>query len=103
MLNHIEKGKIGEFLACEYLEDKQFRILHCNWKSGHHEIDIIAAKNNIIHFIEVKTRYSTLYGYPEEAVTPKKFNFLKKGAAAFLSRYAEVKNIQFDVISILRL
>ena len=101
MAKHIERGKDGEILACDYLKRKDFEIMYCNWRFKHYEIDIIALKNEIIHFIEVKTRQSLTFGYPEESVTPKKFNNLKKGAAAFLSRFCEVKKIQFDVLSIL--
>jgi len=101
MTEHLEKGKDGEKMACRYLEKRDFIVHCCNWRSGSYEIDIIATKNDVIHFIEVKTRYSLEFGYPEEAVTKRKFNYLKKGAAAFLSRFKEVKKIQFDVLSIL--
>ena len=98
---HIERGKDGELLASRYLERLGFRVQLCNWRSGHHEIDIIATKDGIIHFIEVKTRHSVTYGYPEESVSRKKFQCLKNAATAFLSRYNEVKKIQFDILSIL--
>ena len=39
--------------------------MYCNWRFKHYEIDIIALKNEIIHFIEVKTRQTTTFGYPE--------------------------------------
>jgi len=100
---HIERGKDGELLATRYLSQNGFTIELCNWRSGHHEIDIIATKCGIIHFIEVKTRHSITYGYPEESVSRKKFDNLKKAATAFLSGYSDVKRIQFDILSILRL
>ena len=101
MTNHIEKGKEGELLASRYLSKKEFEILYCNWRYRHYEIDIIALKDNVIHFVEVKTRKNTTYGYPEESVTVKKFRNLKNGAVAFLARFREVKKIQFDILSIL--
>src|SRR5215212_6603400 len=91
MAKHIETGKDGEALACRFLQKKDFEIVCCNCRSGHYEIDIIATKDNMIHFIEVKTRYSIKFGYPEESVTKQKFYFLKRAAAAFLSRFREVK------------
>jgi len=97
---HIERGKIGELLAAKYLRRSGFYIKYRNWRHKRCEIDIIAEKNGVIHFVEVKTRYSTTFGYPEESVSLKKFNTLRKGAAAFLSIFEEVKNIQFDVLSI---
>jgi putative endonuclease len=97
---HIERGKFGELLAAKYLRRSGFYIKYRNWRHKRCEIDIIAEKNGVIHFVEVKTRYSTTFGYPEESVSLKKFNTLRKGAAAFLSIFEEVKNIQFDVLSI---
>lgn len=101
MAKHIDRGKDGELLACKYLERIGFTLLYCNWRSGYYEIDIIATKNKKIHFIEVKTRHSIKYGYPEESVTRKKFYFLKKAATAFLNRYKKVKMVQFDILSIM--
>ena len=97
---HIERGKFGELLAVKYLQRSGFFIKYQNWRYKHCEIDIIAEKNCVVHFIEVKTRYTTTFGYPEESISRKKFNTLRKGAAAFLSIFTEVKNIQFDVLSI---
>ena len=97
---HIERGKFGELLAAKYLRRSGFYIKYRNWRHKRCEIDIIAEKNGVIHFVEVKTRYSTTFGYPEESVSLKKFNTLRKGAAAFLSIFEDVKNIQFDVLSI---
>lgn len=100
MAKHIDRGKDGEALAFRYLEKRGFTILYSNWRCGHYEIDIIASQNAKIHFIEVKTRYSLKFGYPEESVTKKKFYFLKKAAAAYLGQFKEVKMIQFDILSI---
>jgi putative endonuclease len=97
---HIEKGKDGELLAARYLARKGFDVQLCNWRSGRHEIDIIATRDGIIHFVEVKTRHSATYGYPEESITRKKFTSMKSAATAFLSRYKDVRKVQFDVVSI---
>ena len=98
--NHIESGRFGEHLASRYLSKKSFQIIACNWRSGHLEIDIIATKNDVIHFVEVKTRHSNRFGYPEESVTPKKFRSLQKAANAFLTRFDKVMKIQFDILSV---
>jgi putative endonuclease len=103
MALHIERGKAGEQMGCSFLEKKQFRILFCNWRSSHWEIDVIAEKDGIIHFIEVKTRHGLKFGYPEEAVSKKKFDNLKRAAVAFLNKYPHRNKIQFDILSILRL
>ncbi len=49
-----EKGNIGESLAADYLQDKGYVILHRNWRRGHWELDLIAEKEGLLHFIEVK-------------------------------------------------
>ncbi len=64
-----EEGLSGEDAACQYLEQKGYKILRRNFRCYSGEIDIIAAKGQTLSFIEVKTRSSTLYGLPREAVT----------------------------------
>jgi putative endonuclease len=103
MAFHIAKGKQGEAYARNFLDKKGLQVLTWNWRSGHHEIDIIATENNVIHFIEVKTRSTLTYGYPEESVSRKKFLNLKLAAVAFLVRYPHRGRIQFDILSILLL
>src|ERR1700761_7516104 len=61
-------GKKGEGLAAEWLLKREFKILHRNWRHNRCEVDIIAHRNKILHFIEVKTRSSKKYGYPEESI-----------------------------------
>jgi putative endonuclease len=100
---HIEKGKEGEGLASSYLRKKGFEVKICNWRSGHYEIDIIATKNGIVHFVEVKTRHSLQFGYPEESVTRRKLNNMINAACCFLSKYPECLKIEYDILSILRL
>jgi putative endonuclease len=101
MALHIERGKTGEELACSELRRRGFEIIYRNWRNGHHEIDIIAIKEKAIHFVEVKTRHSLKFGYPEEAVTKKKFDNLKRAAVAFLTSHPNKNRIQFDVLSVL--
>ncbi|MBA4166381.1 MAG: YraN family protein [Chitinophagaceae bacterium] len=100
MALHITRGKEGEALALEFLRKKDFDILVCNWRHSHYEIDIIATKNGVVHFIEVKTRHSRKFGYPEEGVSKKKFANLKKGAEYFMHRFPIWKRLQFDILAI---
>jgi putative endonuclease len=102
MALHISRGKEGEALALEYLLKKDFDIITCNWRHRHYEIDIIASRDNILHFIEVKTRHNHTFGYPEESVSRKKFENLKKGAEYFMHRYPLWKRLQFDILAISR-
>jgi putative endonuclease len=100
MSHHIDTGRLGETLGAGYLQQNGFMIIHLNWRYSRYEIDIIATKNNILHFIEVKTRKTTTYGFPEESVSKKKISFLLKGGAGFLRKFPQWKRVQYDVLSI---
>ncbi len=63
-----EVGKLGEKIACEYLESNGYKIIQRNFTTKKGEIDIIARDNEEIVFIEVKTRSNYKYGKPVEAV-----------------------------------
>jgi putative endonuclease len=100
MAQHIESGKLGEQLAADYLQQRNYTVLHRNWRHSYHEIDIIALKNEVVHFVEVKLRSSKNYGLPEEHVSKKKFKFLTQAADQFLFLHPEYKHIQFDILAI---
>ena len=57
-------GRIGEDTAKAFLECKGYRILHRNFRCRAGEIDLVALKGRILHFIEVKTRQGDSYGHP---------------------------------------
>jgi len=65
-------GKSGEDIAALFFMDKGFEIVEKNWRCKCGEIDLIVRKAQEWRFVEVKTRSSTLYGYPEEAVNANK-------------------------------
>ncbi len=95
-------GRIGEMLAAKYLQKKGFKILTKNFRSNRTEIDIIAQRNNKIHFIEVKTRLSTVKGKPYEAVGRTKVSHLLKTATYFLLQTGKKEHkLSLDVVSIL--
>jgi len=99
-MSNKEIGIFGENTATEYLITLGFEILHRNWRCKHLEIDIIASKNNLLQIIEVKTRSSIEFGYPEQFIHRQKMQFLKNGAALFQFQHPQWKYLQFDVISI---
>ena len=84
MATHNEFGTEGENLAVEWLRGKGYDIMHRNWRHSHYEIDIIAFKGQMLHFIEVKCRNHSAIGYPEDSVTKKKFRNLQKASDEFL-------------------
>jgi putative endonuclease len=95
-----DTGNFGENLACENLVENGFNILARNWRYKHLEIDIIASKNQMLHIIEVKTRSSERFGFPEQFIDKQKFQFLKNAAAIYQFQHPRWKNIQFDVFAI---
>ena len=101
MASHNKTGNLGESVALEYFIRKGYEILHRNWRHKHLEVDIIASLNGTLHFIEVKTRTSEKYGFPEENVTQKKIRFLINASEEFLYLYPQWKRIQFDVLSVI--
>ena len=100
MAHHNLTGNLGEDMAEKYLQDRGYTILHRNWRHKNWETDIIATKNSTLHFIEVKTRRTTTFGYPEDDVSKKKIKNLMGAAEEFLLLYPDWKLIQFDILSI---
>lgn len=100
MAHHNDTGMFGEKIAVQYLSEKGFNILHQNWRHSHWEVDIIASLNNTLHFIEVKTRRTEKFGFPEDDVSEKKIKNLINASEEFLFLNPGWKLIRFDVLSI---
>lgn len=100
MAQHNNTGRLGEAMAVEYLSGKGFRVLHRNWRHSRWEVDILAEKDGILHFIEVKTRRTKKFGNPEDSVDKKKIQNLINAAEEYLYQHPEWKRIQFDVLSV---
>ena len=95
-------GNAGEVIAQEYLKKNKYKILETNFRCKFGEIDIIATKNDVIIFVEVKSKSSKKYGLPREMVTVYKQNKIKLVASYYLQiNNAFNKNCRFDVIEIL--
>ncbi len=99
-MSNKEIGNFGENTAAQHLSELGYEILYRNWRYKHLEIDIIASKDNLLHIIEVKTRSSIEFGYPEQFINKQKMQFLKNAAAHFQYQNPVWKYLQFDVISI---
>ncbi len=101
MAKHIETGKKGEDIAVSFLVSKGYKILETNWHSGHKEIDIVALDKNMLVIVEVKTRSTDYFGYPEEAVNKKKQQLLINAANAYVFKHDLSNEIRYDIISII--
>ncbi len=101
MAQHNITGSKGEDMAAKFLLNKGYSILERNWRYKNWETDIIASRNTVLHFFEVKTRQSTIYGYPEDGVSRRKIKNLMGAAEEYLLSHPVWKRIQFDILAIL--
>ncbi|MCM8766734.1 MAG: YraN family protein [Candidatus Omnitrophica bacterium] len=101
-MKNIEFGKFGEEKGIEFLKRNGYKIIERNYKTKIGEIDIIAKKEKQIIFIEVKTRSSDNYGFPEEAVNQRKLKKIEKVAYLYLKSKKTNLPIRFEVLSIIK-
>lgn len=95
-------GNRGEKIAAKFLRKQGYQIIEKNYRSRLGEIDIVAKEGESIVFVEVKTRCSTDFGLPEEALSYDKRRRLSKLALGYLAhRRIKDTNCRFDVVSIL--
>ncbi|MCV3346310.1 YraN family protein [Campylobacter lari] len=91
-------GKKGEDLACEYLKTQGFEILKRNFHSKFGEIDIIAKKDKILHFVEVKSTqgdYEVAY-----RLDHKKYNKIIKAIEYYFVKHKSDENYQIDLLCV---
>ena len=100
MARHNETGKLGETLAKDWLINRDYQIIETNWRYGKWEIDIIALKNEKLHFFEVKTRRTSIYGHPEDSVDKNKLRYFISAGTAYIRKHYGFKWIRFDILSI---
>jgi putative endonuclease len=101
-LTNNELGKIGEDIATVYLQDMGYEILVRNWRFERVELDIVARKDSILVFCEVKTRRSVSHGVPSDAITPIKLQHIRTAALHWLTNnQSRHKGIRFDAISVI--
>ncbi|MDX1913743.1 MAG: YraN family protein [Saprospiraceae bacterium] len=98
---HITTGALGEAAAAAMLAQKGWRIAERNWRSGRCEVDIIAwAQENLLVFVEVKTRSSEGFGGPEGAIDAKKQNMLARAAGLYMEQIGYEWEIRFDTVAV---
>ena len=100
MAEHNKFGKEGEEMAIQWLQENGYEILHRNWRHKQFELDIIALKNNFLHFFEVKSRHFSPFGHPEDNVKKKKFKNLQRAADEYLFLNPGHKWIQYNILAI---
>jgi putative endonuclease len=101
MAEHLDLGRKGESLAKAHLENSGYEIMDENWTHDRAEIDLIAYKDSIIIFAEVKTRTGNFFGEPEDFVDARKQKLLVKAADEYIYLMNHQGEVRFDIISIL--
>lgn len=94
----------GEVIAIKYLQKNGYSIMDSNFKFGRFwEIDLIAKKDDLTVFIEVKYRNNDKYWIPEESITANKLRKCKKTVEYYVVKNRlDFEKIRFDVITILK-
>jgi len=102
-------GSYGERMAVRYLTDRGLEVLDRNWRYDLGEVDIVARDGGCLVVCEVKTRRSTTFGQPIEAVDHRKLARLRRLAAAWLSERRargeplhNITGVRVDVVGVLR-
>ena len=99
-------GKYGERVAATYLVNDGYELIDCNWRCDEGELkgelDIVARRNGVLTFVEVKTRSSVDYGEPAEAVGPVKVRRIRELATVWMRLHpTEHDDVSFDVMSVM--
>jgi putative endonuclease len=105
-------GRWGESIAARYLQSRGYQIQERNARTPYGEIDIVAIQlsvisqgrsdpSSVVVFVEVKTRTSTAFGFPEESITERKQAHMLAAAESYIQERPELGNDwRIDVIAI---
>jgi putative endonuclease len=95
------RGLAGERYARRYLEANGWRVLDHRFRLGRLEIDLIARRDGVVAFVEVKTRRSAAFGTPLHAVGWSKQRELVRVAQAWVDRHGKPGDTyRFDVLGV---
>lgn len=100
MAQHNELGRKGEDLAEAYLIENNYHIIQRNGVYDRNEIDIIASNQEFIVFVEVKTRSTSYWGNPEEAVSDTKIKRIVAAADYYLTKNDIDMPARFDIVAV---
>ena len=102
-MDHVALGRLGEEAAVRFLREEGWRILGRNVRYGRGEVDIIAASDEVVAFVEVKTRSCLDHGHPLEAITRSKRREIARVARGWIQGQAGLggKLFRFDAISVM--
>jgi len=102
MAAHNDLGHKGEDMAADYLQQEGYCILERNWmNNGRKELDIVATKDDVIVFVEVKTRRQGSVTSPIDAVDARKQHRICLAADSFLKAFRVDLPCRFDVVCVI--
>ncbi|HWM34670.1 MAG TPA: YraN family protein [Pseudolysinimonas sp.] len=96
-----ELGMRGERIAERHLIARGFVLLDRNWRCPLGEIDLVLRDGDETVFVEVKTRSSTAFGHPLEAITVAKLARLRRLAGAWCEAHPGAGRIRIDAVAVL--
>ncbi len=98
-----ELGRRGEAWAARFLEERGWEVLGRNVREGHAEVDLVARKDDVVAFVEVKCRRGKDFGHPLEAITWRKRREIARVARGWIRREGIPPGtvIRFDAIAVL--
>lgn len=93
-------GSEGEQLVASHLAAAGFQIVACNVQIGRLELDVIARRDDLTVFCEVRTRASRAFVDPIETIDARKQRRIRAAAAAWLARHGQTGQVRFDAASV---
>ncbi|GAC1432601.1 MAG: YraN family protein [Chloroflexota bacterium] len=95
-------GQRGEHLAADFLRQRGYEVLAANLRTPYGELDLLCRDGATLVAVEVKTRRSTAFGLPEEAVTPAKLAHISRAMQHYLQGRADGETAEWriDVIAV---
>lgn len=101
MAEHNEYGEWGELVAIDHLRADGYIILDRNWRNLEgYELDIVARKDRLIVFVEVKTRRNEDLMRASDAITLTKVKHIVRAASSYMMFHRLKLDIRFDVITV---
>ncbi len=101
MAQHNDLGRWGESTAAAFLLENGFEIVAKNYRNWQSEIDLIVTKDDMLVFVEVKTRSGTAFGMPEEFVNATKAKLVMRAAEQYIFDADWENDVRFDIVSVL--
>jgi putative endonuclease len=96
-------GDAGEQAAVELLERSGYRVLARNFRCPYGEVDVVAEREEVVAFVEVRTRSTAAWGDPSHTVSWAKQRKVTRAALHYLFTHGDLgrdRMIRFDVVSV---